>query len=504
MSGLGSRFIDAGYKEIKPLVKVFNKPIIKYIVEKFSPEDNFIFVCRQEHLSNKEIKLESYLNSLAKNTTILEVENHKLGPVHSILKVEEIIKDLGELVVNYCDFDWRWDYENFKLWLETEKPDAAICVYSGFQPHYINPATYAYTRSEQHNVLEIREKQSFTKYREEEPAASGTFYFSSAEALLDSCKWLINKNEHINGEFYVSLLFNYFPQKKLRTLNYFISHFMQWGTPRDLEEFIFFARKIPQKFLENKLNCPTITLMAGKGNRMKSIDSVKKPYLKVRDECLFSFCTKNFYSEKLNILAVNGDKEDMKYVNNSPNTKFVLVGETKSSVETLLIATEDKNLSPNEAIFVMPCDASIDVNWTSFNAKISGKHNCEGVVFSYEEYPYARWNPEQYGWLEIGEDQLVCKVGLKTGWNADFSNPMITGYFWFPNIGKLRNNLKLFFKSRGKDKSEPSIDEFIHYLIHCNKKVHSFPANDFLCLGIPLELRAYEYWLDADQKSRLR
>ena len=82
MSGIGSRFVDAGYKEIKPMIKVLGKPIINYIVEKFSAEDNFIFICRKEHLSNKELNLRSYLSSLAKYTTILEVENHKLGPVH--------------------------------------------------------------------------------------------------------------------------------------------------------------------------------------------------------------------------------------------------------------------------------------------------------------------------------------------------------------------------------------------------------------------------------------
>ena len=114
----------------------------------------------------------------------------------------------------------------------------------GFHPHYINPATYAYVRSNQHNLLEIREKQSFTKYREEEAAASGTFYFANGNLLLDACNWLVKKKETINGEFYVSLIYNYFALENMRVLNYYISHFMQWGTPDDLEEFKFFASKV--------------------------------------------------------------------------------------------------------------------------------------------------------------------------------------------------------------------------------------------------------------------
>ena len=73
MSGTGSRFNAKGYKEIKPLVPVFGKPIIEYIIEKFSQADEFIFICRNEHLLNKDLNLVSYLNSLSPNTKVLNI-----------------------------------------------------------------------------------------------------------------------------------------------------------------------------------------------------------------------------------------------------------------------------------------------------------------------------------------------------------------------------------------------------------------------------------------------
>ena len=291
MSGTGSRFAIKGYTKIKPLIPVFGKPIIEYIIEKFSLNDQFIFICRDEHLSDKELDLKNYLNNLAPHTIVLGVENHKLGPVHSLLEIDNYINDDQELIVNYCDFDWRWNYEEFLSWLKIERPDASLCVYSGFHPHYVNPAPYAHTRNHQHNLLEIKEKQSFTKYREEELAASGTFYFSSGKLLLESCRWLVRKEDKINGEFYVSLLFNYFPSRGMRTLTYSINYFMQWGTPEDLEEFIFFAKKVPLLFKKNLLEIPILILMAGKGNRMKSIDATKKPYLEASTSG--TFCGKD-------------------------------------------------------------------------------------------------------------------------------------------------------------------------------------------------------------------
>ena len=51
MSGLGSRFADAGYSEIKPLIKVNGKPIIEWVCEMFPGSHDFVFICRNENHS---------------------------------------------------------------------------------------------------------------------------------------------------------------------------------------------------------------------------------------------------------------------------------------------------------------------------------------------------------------------------------------------------------------------------------------------------------------------
>ena len=92
---------------------------------------------------------------------------------------------------------------------------------------------------------------------------------------------------------------------------------------------------------KNSVDCFAITLMAGKGNRLKSIDSVKKPYLTINDEYLFSYAQKNFVSDTLNVLAVNGDDEDKKYLKGINDYENVSVGVTLSSVETLFKTLEE-------------------------------------------------------------------------------------------------------------------------------------------------------------------
>ena len=44
MSGLGSRFFNAGYTIPKAFIEIEGKPIIQHVVDRFDPDDNFIFV----------------------------------------------------------------------------------------------------------------------------------------------------------------------------------------------------------------------------------------------------------------------------------------------------------------------------------------------------------------------------------------------------------------------------------------------------------------------------
>ena len=68
MVGLGSRFKNAGYKKIKPLIKVHNKPIIEWVTNMFSSDDEFVFICRDSHL--EDTNLHQVLTDLNLNSEI--------------------------------------------------------------------------------------------------------------------------------------------------------------------------------------------------------------------------------------------------------------------------------------------------------------------------------------------------------------------------------------------------------------------------------------------------
>ena len=112
MSGLGQRFINAGYDMPKPLIEVDGKPIIEHVVNLFPRENNIKFICNNKHL--KETNMREILNSFCPQGEIYDVPvEGRQGPVHAVSLIFNNIDDNKEVIVSYCDYGTWWDYEKF-------------------------------------------------------------------------------------------------------------------------------------------------------------------------------------------------------------------------------------------------------------------------------------------------------------------------------------------------------------------------------------------------------
>ena len=103
MSGEGQRFVDAGYKDPKPLIEVDEKPIIEHVVNLFPNETNISFICNDKHL--KETNMKNILNNICPTGKIYEVPvKGRQGPVHAVSLIFENINDEDEVIISYCDY----------------------------------------------------------------------------------------------------------------------------------------------------------------------------------------------------------------------------------------------------------------------------------------------------------------------------------------------------------------------------------------------------------------
>lgn len=143
MSGVGQRFINAGYKTPKPLIKVEKRTIIEHVCNLFPGENDFIFICNKEHLKKTNIK--KVLKKLKPKSKIISIDQHKKGPVYSISKIFNLIKN-QEVIISYCDYGTNWSYKNFLKYIRLKKADGAIAAYKGFHPHMLANNNYAFIK----------------------------------------------------------------------------------------------------------------------------------------------------------------------------------------------------------------------------------------------------------------------------------------------------------------------------------------------------------------------
>ncbi len=237
MAGNGRRFVQAGYTIPKPLLKIEGKPMICHVIDMFPGETDFVFICNEEHLKNTDMK--KVLSDYCPTGKIVSIEKvEPLGPVWGTQFAFDHIGDDEEVVVNYCDVNIDWNYEDFKNKIKETKCDGAQPAFRGFHPSTLANAFFAYIKwAEDNKLLEVREKQAFTDNRMNEFASTGTYYFNKGKYVKKYFLDLMKKKMQVNGEYYVSMVYNLMNNDGLKSYIYEIEHFLDWGTPQALEDY---------------------------------------------------------------------------------------------------------------------------------------------------------------------------------------------------------------------------------------------------------------------------
>jgi NDP-sugar pyrophosphorylase family protein len=266
MSGQGSRFVKAGYTVPKALIRVEGKPVIEYVADMFPDENDITFICNREH--TEQTDMASVLKRVRPSGKIVVIDSHKKGPVFAIKQMYDDIEDDEDVFVSYCDYGQVWDYAQFKKDAARCRCAGAVPSYTGFHPHLLHRNLYAGVLADEQGMMtDIQEKHCFTENPEDSFHSGGAYYFNSG-ALMKKCfDELIDANIHLNGEHYVSLAYYLLKRDRLPVYIPTVKHFMQWGTPEDLEEYEAWSRLIHHDM--------------GKEKAITDIPAAREPMVKV-------------------------------------------------------------------------------------------------------------------------------------------------------------------------------------------------------------------------------
>ena len=99
---------------------------------------------------------------------------------------------------------------------------------------------YCYLKVRSNEIVNLREKKSYTNNPENEVASAGIYYFDDLKKFEFYAKKIIkNKKNLINNEAYISQVFIPMLKEKKKILDFRCSNFISLGTPKDYELFLY-------------------------------------------------------------------------------------------------------------------------------------------------------------------------------------------------------------------------------------------------------------------------
>ncbi len=507
MSGFGERFRKAGYTLPKPLIEIDGKPIIAHVIDMFPGEVDFIFVCNEDHLNTEAYQMRETLNKYCPTGKVVGIPAHKLGPIHAVLQVENLVDPVQPVVVNYCDFTVYWDWDHFKTFIEESECVGCIPAYKGFHPHTLGTTNYAYLKEHLGWMSDIQEKQPFTDNRMDEYASSGTYYFSTAKTMFEAFRQALNENLNVAGEYYVSLAYKSLLAKGQTVAIYDIQHFMQWGTPEDVSEYRGWSDTFKQ-LIEVKANsiAPIGSLvmpMAGLGQRFKSEGYLlTKPLIPVSGRPMVAQAAHDLPPTLNQAFVLRSDMPGHDEIATQiraiyPKSRLISIPTvTQGQACTALIGLQ--SLEQVESIESGPitfgaCDNGALYQQKDFELLLNNPE-VDVIVWGVREHANAIRRPHMFGWIDADESGLIRRISVKSPLAQPRIDPIVLGVFTFRRAADFRISVERMLERDGRINQEFYIDEAINDAIALGLKCYLFEVDHFLAWGTPDDLRTFEYW----------
>ncbi|WP_153098979.1 sugar phosphate nucleotidyltransferase [Paraburkholderia hayleyella] len=506
MSGFGERFRRAGYSVPKPLIEIEGKPIVAHVIDMFPGEQDFVFICNQDHLDNPAYRMESILRQYCPTGRIVGIEPHKLGPVHAVRQIEHLIDLQRPVIVNYCDFTCYWNWPDFKRFVSATACAGAIPAYKGFHPHTLGSTNYAYMRESGGWVQDIQEKQPYTNNRMEEYASSGTYYFASGQIMSDAFRATMEQGLHVNGEYYVSLGYKPLLAANLPVAVYPLQHFMQWGTPGDVAEYngwsAAFRRLIAPEATPQTPAGSLVIPMAGLGQRFTNEGyTVTKPLIPVSGKPMVAQATHDLPASQAQAFVLRADMPGHEAIAAELQRLYphavieIIPGVTDGQACTARLGLDALERVHGEVagpVTFGACDNGALYDAAVFR-QLADNPEIDVVVWGVRGHANAVRQPQMFGWIEALDGE-IRRISVKTPLASPQTDPIILGTFTFRRAEDFRRVVERLIARDGRVNGEFYLDSCINDAIELGLRCQLFEVDSFLSWGTPNDLRTFEYW----------
>ena len=238
LGGIGKRYSDNGYLQPKPLVKIFGKPILFWLIDCLKLEkDDKIYIFYSPQLKNQNI--ERQINHNYPHISCKQLPFMTEGAAQTLYEGVRNIEYERKGKPTIClDGDNFFTTDVLKIYREA-KIKRGVFYFKDLQSNPI----YSYLDLDETGLIKsIKEKEKISNN-----ACCGIYCFENCEELSYYSKTIIENNERQKNEFYTSTLFLKMISENLLCQGYEINNqnFHCLGTPL---QALVFCNNIPRHF----------------------------------------------------------------------------------------------------------------------------------------------------------------------------------------------------------------------------------------------------------------
>jgi NDP-sugar pyrophosphorylase family protein len=221
MAGAGTRFAQKGYHLPKPLIPAFGEPMYRHAVRSLPLHlaERLIFLIRADRESDR-LRRDIEDTFAAFRPIIVAIDHLTRGQAETVLYARHQLAFHRPVLIHNAD-------SAFEMSSFADFPpaaDGALLLFRG------SGKKWSYAAMDDHGrISEVREKDEISPF-----ASTGTYYFRSPVQLMDLIQQALQRDETVNGEFYIGPLYNTMAAQGQQITGLIVDRFISFGTPEDL------------------------------------------------------------------------------------------------------------------------------------------------------------------------------------------------------------------------------------------------------------------------------
>ncbi len=226
LCGKGERFKNNGYILPKPLIKVFNKEIISYVLDNIYNTNNNIHILYNENVMiNKFI---SFIKEKYPLINLIYINKQTDGAAETLLYGLDSICNNNPCLVLDGDMYYTIDIVD----IIRNNINNNQVVY--FKTTSTTPE-YSYILLDDNKIIDIKEKELISQN-----ANTGAYYFSDIHILKEKTKYIINNNIKSQNEYYISCIVKEYLNNSIDFYGTEINsnNIINLGTPLNVNKYI--------------------------------------------------------------------------------------------------------------------------------------------------------------------------------------------------------------------------------------------------------------------------